>query len=89
MAYVNRAAWQVGKRVLALKVDDAPYTPPGKDQVVIRNGAVGINLFDWWLQYVSAIFAPHLTFPTILGTDCAGTVVEVGSDVTRFKVGDR
>ena len=28
-------------------------------------------------------------FPLILGHDCAGEVVQIGEDVTRFKVGDR
>ncbi|KAF2158796.1 hypothetical protein M409DRAFT_38088, partial [Zasmidium cellare ATCC 36951] len=30
-----------------------------------------------------------IKYPTILGSDMAGTVVEVGSEVTRWKVGDR
>lgn len=85
----NQAAWQTTKNAKVFKVSDAPYTPPGKGQVVIKNGAVGINPFDWSLQYVAGLFAPHLTYPTILGCDCAGTVVEVGPGVTRFKVGDR
>lgn len=89
MAPKNQAAWQTAKKVATYTIGDAPYTPPGKGQVVIRNGAVGINPFDWLLQYVAGLFAPHLSYPTVLGTDCAGTVVEVGPGVTRFKVGDR
>ena len=89
MAPKNQAAWQTAKKVQMCTVGDAPYTPPGKGQVVIKNGAVGLNPFDWWLQYVAGLFAPHLTYPNVLGTDCAGTVVEVGPGVTRFKVGDR
>lgn len=33
--------------------------------------------------------APHLKHPFPQGSDCAGTVVEVGPGVTMFKVGDR
>lgn len=30
-----------------------------------------------------------IKYPFILGTDCAGTVVQIGDAVTRFKIGDR
>ncbi|KAK9427805.1 GroES-like protein [Lipomyces doorenjongii] len=85
----NQAAWIPGKKVVPLKVGDAPYTPPGPGQIVVKNGAVGINPFDWVLQYQGAMIASHLKYPMVLGVDVAGTVVEVGPDVTRFKVGDR
>lgn len=85
----NQAAWQNAKKVTSYEVADAPYTPPKKGQVVIRNGAVGINPFDWFLQSAASLMTPHVTFPAVMGTDCAGTVVEVGRGVTRFKVGDR
>ncbi|KAK9350916.1 GroES-like protein [Lipomyces doorenjongii] len=62
---------------------------PRPRQIVVKNGAVGINPFDWVLQYQGAMIASHLKYPMVLGVDVAGTVVEVGPDVTRFKVGDR
>ncbi len=31
----------------------------------------------------------HLTYPTVLGTDVAGEIVEVGSGVVRVKSGQR
>jgi NADPH:quinone reductase-like Zn-dependent oxidoreductase len=35
--------------------------------------------------------APYveMEYPWIWGTDVAGTVAELGSNVTRFKIGDR
>ncbi|KAK9482739.1 GroES-like protein [Lipomyces starkeyi] len=85
----NQAAWIPAKKVVPLNVGDAPYTHPGSGQIVVKNGAVGINPFDWVLQYQGAMIASHLKYPMVLGVDVAGTVVEVGPDVTRFKVGDR
>ena len=85
----NLAAWIPAKKVVPLQVGDAPYTRPGPGQIVVKNGAVGINPFDWVLQYQGSILAPHLKYPVVLGCDVAGTVIEVGPEVTRFKVGDR
>ncbi|KAJ6024719.1 chaperonin 10-like protein [Penicillium herquei] len=89
MAPKNQAAWIVEKKSSLLKVSDAPYSSPGPGQVTTKNGAIAINPFDWVLQYQSGILAGHLNYPMVLGTDVAGTVVEVGPGVTRFKVGDR
>lgn len=32
---------------------------------------------------------PHIKYPFILGGDVAGTIVQLGSSVTRFKIGQR
>lgn len=82
----NSAAWLTAKKKTPLEIGPAPYTAPRENEVVIKNGAVAINPVDWKLQYL-AIFPQN--YPTILGQDVAGEVVEVGSNVTRFSVGDR
>lgn len=82
----NKAAWLPAPKANPLSVQPAPYTPPAPDELLIRNAAVAINPVDWHLQD-NAIFP--LPYPTILGHDVAGTVVEVGSAVQDFKPGDR
>ncbi|KAL3467019.1 chaperonin 10-like protein [Aspergillus heterothallicus] len=89
MAPKNQAAWILAKNTRPFQVKDAPYTSPGRGQLVVKNTAVAINPFDWVLQYIGSILAGHLKYPFVFGTDVAGRVVEVGPDVSRFRVGDR
>jgi NADPH:quinone reductase-like Zn-dependent oxidoreductase len=84
----NHAAWLPAKHG-TLKTRPAPYTSPRADEIVVCNGAVGINPVDWMTLPLGDIFYPWLKYPAILGTDVAGVVVEVGSGVRRFKIGDR
>ncbi|OZJ02083.1 hypothetical protein BZG36_05318 [Bifiguratus adelaidae] len=82
----NSAAWLVAEKTKPLEVGPAPYTSPGENEIVVKNRAVAINPVDYGLQ--EKAFLP-LNYPAILGSDVAGEVVEVGSSVTRFRVGDR
>lgn len=82
----NSAAWLVAEKAKPLEVRPASYTPPRENEIVIRNAAVAVNPIDWTLQD-TALYP--LNYPTILGHDVAGEVVEVGSAVKRFCVGDR
>jgi len=84
----NSAAWLTGAGE-ALQVKSAPYTSPTEHQIVIKNKAVAINPVDWAVQARGLIIFPWLAYPHIGGSDVAGEVFEVGSGVTRFKVGDR
>ncbi|KAK5952498.1 hypothetical protein OHC33_006542 [Knufia fluminis] len=59
---------------------------PGKGQVLIRNKAVAINPVDWKIQDIGFYID---SWPTVLGEDLAGEIVEVGEGVTRFKTGQR
>jgi len=38
---------------------------------------------------MGGLIYPWLTYPAVLGSDAAGEVVQAGSAVTRFRVGDR
>jgi NADPH:quinone reductase-like Zn-dependent oxidoreductase len=84
----NTAAW-IGAKYAQLGVGPAPYTPPGDNQIVVRNHAVAINPLDWIIQVAGPTAYRWLTYPTVIGSDVAGEVVEVGKKVTRFQVGDR
>ncbi|KAJ5665798.1 uncharacterized protein N7477_008246 [Penicillium maclennaniae] len=86
----NHAAWLTGNKARPLQVESAPYTSPREGQIVVRNYATAINPVDWRLQDLgTSLMYKWIKYPCILGSDVAGVVVEVGSQVTRFKVGNR
>lgn len=64
-------------------VEDPKIT---KNDVIVRNNYIGVNFFD--VAFRNGTYKlPNL--PAILGLEAAGTVENVGSAVTEFKVGDR
>jgi len=85
---VNAAAWLPALHE-PLEVKDASYTRPAEGQVVVRAHAVAVNPLDWIIQDAANLIYRWLDFPTVLGCDVAGELVEVGPGVTRLKVGDR
>lgn len=58
------------------------------DEILVQVHAVGLNPIDYMIP--KGAFKPILQFqlPATMGSDVAGVVVEVGSQVTRFKPGD-
>jgi NADPH2:quinone reductase len=66
-------------------VDFEPAAP-GPQEVLVRNKAIGLNFIDTY--YRSGLY-PAPALPSGLGTEGAGVVEAVGSEVTRFKAGDR
>ena len=85
----NSAAWLIEEKGRPLVVKPNVYTSPGAEEITIKNGALGINPMDWMIQLLGSDLFDWIEYPFIGGSDVAGEVVEVGSAVTRFKVGDR
>ena len=71
-----------------LQYEDAPRPQPEAGEVVVRVHAAGVNPIDWKVREGHMKdFWPH-KFPLILGWDLSGVVEELGSGVSRFKIGD-
>ncbi|KAJ3328895.1 hypothetical protein HDU76_009081 [Blyttiomyces sp. JEL0837] len=71
-----------------VKMETPRLSPTDKDSVIVKIEAAGVNPVDHKLREGSMKVMFPLTFPCILGIDYAGTVAEVGSEVTQVKVGD-
>lgn len=84
----NKALWLHAKRA-PLTVGPAPYTTPRADEIVVRVRAVAVNPIDRLQQTTGDIITPWTSYPFVVGSDVAGEVVEVGSSVIRFHVGNR
>ena len=84
----NEAVWLPAKRA-SLEIKPARYAPPRANEIVVKNRAVAINLIDWLTPLIGDIAFRWIKYPFILGSDVAGEVVEVGTAVSRFAVGDR
>lgn len=69
-----------------LEYVDFEPAEPGPQQVRVRNKAIGVNFIDTYFR--SGLY-PAPSMPSGLGTEGAGVVEAVGSEVTRVKVGDR
>jgi NADPH:quinone reductase-like Zn-dependent oxidoreductase len=75
--------------VLTLRDDvPVPQTLSSK-QILVRVHAASINPLDWKLLNGNLSVMSRYTFPHIPGNDVAGVVVNIGSGVTRFQVGDK
>jgi len=68
-----------------LKYEDVPDPECHPKGIVIRVEAVSIEGGDTLNRWRGAL----MTHPHVVGYQAAGEVVEVGAEVTRFKVGDR
>jgi NADPH2:quinone reductase len=70
-----------------IEFGDLPEPKPKRTQCLIKVGAVDVNPIDIYVR--AGLVSSKLAFPFILGRDLAGTVVEAGPGVKRFKAGDR
>lgn len=76
-----------------LKLEEVDQPAPEDNQVLVRIHAAATNPSYWHrmegkIPMLRQMYGdPHPTDPS-MGGDCAGTVVAVGKDITRFSVGD-
>ncbi len=74
-------------------IEEVPVPAPGEGEVLVRVEASSLNALDWHFLTGTPYFMRLLVGlrrpkRIILGSDVAGTVVAVGSGVTRFTPGD-
>lgn len=67
--------------------DDAARPVPTEGQVLVEVHAAAVNPFDLTVREGRARSMVELDLPATLGGDAAGTVVEVGTKVNGFKIG--
>ena len=70
-----------------LRIAERPTPKPGSRQVVVRMRAASFNWRD--MMILKGGYVRGIPLPRIPLSDGAGEVAEVGSEVTRVKVGDR
>ena len=85
MSLTNKAAWLDGKGE-KLRVGPADVGKPGPGEVLVKNHAIAVNPVDWVRQDVGMMVR---SWPTLLGIDLAGEVVEVGQGVSDISKGQR
>jgi NADPH2:quinone reductase len=66
---------------------DLPDPKAKRTECLIKVSAVDVNPIDVYIR--SGLVPAKLSFPYIIGRDLAGTVLEAGAAVKRFKAGDR
>jgi len=71
---------------VALELKELPTPTPAVHQILIQVRACGVCRTD--LHVVDGEL-PHPKSPLIPGHEIVGTVAQIGTDVTRFEVGDR
>lgn len=69
----------------AIQRESCSFPDPGGGELLIATEAVGLNFID--VYYRTGLYAAEL--PITLGSESAGRIVAIGSDVDGFTVGDR
>ena len=70
-----------------IEYSDLPTPEPRPTEVLVKVVAVAVNPIDTYIRGGAVSMISH--YPYIIGCDLAGTVDRVGSEVKRFKAGDR
>ncbi|WP_298540582.1 zinc-binding dehydrogenase [uncultured Aquimarina sp.] len=66
---------------------DIETPSPNSGEVIIKILATGVNRIDHYLR--EGVMMPNIPLPHILGSDAVGEIIEIGSQVSNFNIGDR
>ena len=69
----------------ALSYEEVQKPIPGSNEVLVKVAAAGVNYIDTYQR--SGLY--QVPLPTTLGLEAAGTVEEIGDNVSNFQIGDR
>ncbi|WP_426230397.1 NADP-dependent oxidoreductase [Pararhizobium sp. DWP3-4] len=72
--------------ISAMNEEEIDCPVPTAGQVLVKVAAAGVGPWDGWIRSGNSVLPQPL--PLTLGSDLAGTVVQLGPDVTAFAVGD-
>lgn len=79
---------QYDKKNLALNCVDLPRPQVAPNEVLIEVKAAGVNPLDNMITRGDVKMITPYALPQTMGNECAGVIVEVGSEVSDFAVGD-
>ncbi len=72
-----------------LRWEEIPAPTPGSEEVLVKVAYTSVNALDVKLRSGQMHGYMDLAFPFIVGSDLAGTVVAIGSRISKYNVGDR
>ncbi|WP_241765296.1 NAD(P)H-quinone oxidoreductase [Hyphomonas adhaerens] len=95
MRLLNTGVMHMGETMKAVEIEtdgplylaDLPKPEPGVNEVLVKTAFSGLNRAD--LVQRAGAYPPPPGASTILGLEVSGTVEAVGSDVSRWKAGDK
>ena len=67
-------------------IEDVPIPRPGRDDVLVRVQACGVSYRD--VVERNGTYKRDVVYPSVLGLEISGTVVEIGEDVVDLRIGD-
>jgi NADPH:quinone reductase-like Zn-dependent oxidoreductase len=82
-----RAIEAQGFSIDALKLVQRPVPKPRRGEILVHIKAASLNYRDFAI--LAQKYMATLQLPYVPASDACGEVVEIGEEVTRFKVGDR
>ena len=69
-----------------LKIEEIDIEEVSQNQVLIKHQFAGLNFID--INQRKGTY-PLKNLPSIMGMEAAGTIIKIGSNVTRFNIGDK